>query len=103
MRTVGVWVVAAASVLLGAPAGAKPGSKPEVVALGFAWPANFGAQVTYRWTRTSTGKPAQGLTLVGRVTVAADGENLRVEFADWKREPAGAAPADALSLGPEGI
>jgi hypothetical protein len=71
----------------------EPKPKAEVVKLGFGWPAKLGADVTYRWTRTSTGKPAQGVTVVGRLNAAAEGETVRVELGSWRRDPS--VPASA--------
>jgi hypothetical protein len=106
MRMVGLRVVALGAVL-GAPlsSGAKEKTeqkpKGEVVVFGFGWSGALGADVTYRWTRTSTGKPAQGVTVVGRLHVAAEGDGLRVEYGDWKREAAGSAAAAAPPVSPQ--
>jgi hypothetical protein len=103
MRVVGAGT-AILSFLLGTAAVAvakdkeeAPEAKPkvEVVKLGFAWPQALGADVTYRWTRTSTGKPAQGVTVVGKMNVATEGEATRVEYRDWQAEPSKAAATDA--------
>jgi len=106
MRMVGLRVVALGAVLgaslsAGAKEKAEPRPKGEVVVFGFGWPGKLGADVTYRWTRTSTGKPAQGVTVVGRLNVAAEGDGLRVEYGDWKREAAGSAAASAPPVSPQ--
>jgi hypothetical protein len=100
MRAVGAGT-AILSVLLGT-GGAAAGKdkeeaattkpKVEVVTLGFGWPQTLGAEVTYRWTRTSTGKPAQGMTVIGHMSVATEGEALRVEYRDWRAQTAAGAP-----------
>jgi hypothetical protein len=105
MRKVGGGGLALSALLLSGSvvvaADPEPKAKPEVVTLGFAWPTVLGADVTYRWTRTSTGKPAQGVTVVGRLNVAPEGENLRVEYADWKREPTGRTATGEPPVAPE--
>src|SRR5438045_4120502 len=108
MRMV-VLLVVVLGALLGAPlslgAKEKAEQKPkgEVVVFGFGWPRALGADVTYRWTRTSTGKPAQGVTVVGRVNVASDGDGLRVEYGGWRREAVGPSAAAAPPVGPERV
>jgi hypothetical protein len=73
----------------------KPRPKADVVALRFGWPTDLSANVTYRWTRTQTGKPTQATALAARLTVAAEGRTLRVAYRDWKPEPSDGPSAGA--------
>lgn len=101
MRTVAMWTVVL-SMLVAVPAWAKGKAKPEtngdVVALRFGWPAGLSADVTYRWTRTKKGKPPLSSSLTARLTVAAEGDGLRVSYRGWKRDAAATAPAQGSSL-----
>jgi hypothetical protein len=100
MRTTGSWVVAFV-LIVGVPAWAKgnkasPKAKPDVVSLAFGWPDGLNADVTYRWTRSKPGKPDQALAMTARLTVARQGEAVRVAFRDWKAQPtANASPGAA--------
>lgn len=96
MRTAGLWV-AILPALLAAPASgktkARPRSKPDVVALRFGWQPGLTADVTYRRTRSTTGKPTDSVSCRARLSVEADGKNLRVGYRDWNDEGGGGAPA----------
>jgi hypothetical protein len=88
-------------LMVGLPAWAK-GKKarrkatPDGVALVFGWPDGLNADVTYRWTRSKAGKPEQALAMTARLTVARQGETVRVAFRDWNAQPmANAAPSAA--------
>jgi hypothetical protein len=100
MRTVGSWVVVFV-LMVGLPAWGKgkktrPKAKPDVVSLVFGWPDGLNADVTYRWTRSKPGKPEQALAMTARLTVARQGETVRVAFRGWKAQPmANAAPGAA--------
>src|SRR5262245_14119438 len=91
VRRVVSWALALL-VLLGAAAWAKGKSKrkskPDVVSMAFGWPSDRGAQVSYKWTRTGPGNPAEAISLAARLTVATEGELLRVGYRDWRAEPA---------------
>lgn len=101
MRTTGAWVVVFA-LMVGLPAWAKdkktrPKAKPDVVSLVFGWPDGLNADVTYLWTRSKPGKPEQALAMTARLTVARQGETVRVAFRDWKAQPtANATPGAAV-------
>src|SRR4029077_14751103 len=91
----GLWALAGTSASAKGKAKAKP--KADVVSLHFGWPADLGANVTYQWTRTKTGKPPKEMSLVGRLVVAGEGRNLRVAYRDWRQRDAG-SPTSKTSL-----
>jgi hypothetical protein len=63
----------------------------ETVTFRFAWPESLAADVTHTRSKTRPGRPAEEISLRGRLTTELRGAELWVGFRDWKPTAPGAA------------